>query len=249
VSDSVNFGRKMSGGHDPRELARRSAETRRLKRQQADAENAILAKAEAQLAFADPDDISTMVLQGLIKEARSSSSATARVQAYKALHEAFPMRDRQREREAEEERAGPLKLEPGQHATSLGDVIDLALKVGVNPWSTGARDARHDAGAARQLVNDANRHAELLFVRVDAMRRARVWQPLGYDDWTTFCQAELGGTPSTAGGTGRAGDDRPRALSGTPPVAHNSHSESADPGDADAGGLARFRRAMLRAFQ
>jgi hypothetical protein len=237
-------------------MALKSAEVRRRKRDEAQAENKILAAAEAELAFADPTDVSAMVLKGLIQEARTSSSATARVAAYRALAEAFPMRDRQREREQEAERAGPLELAHGGRVTSIADVIDLAdelgPKFGINIW---ARDARGmtQREAARKETDAVNKMATALYTRVIALRQSEAWRNLGYASWQAFAEAELDASPSLAGrGTEGARADRSLARKTGPAGVGDSHSESAD-GDAgedagDAGGLAKFRRAVWRAF-
>ena len=88
------------------------------------------------------------VLLGLLREATSSSSATARVQALKALSGYFSPRQAA-PADDEERPPGPLEYATGRQVTSIRDVVVLAEGLGINLWS-----GSHDDGPARRGRRD-----------------------------------------------------------------------------------------------
>jgi hypothetical protein len=255
MSEQSSSNGGLRGGHDPHAFSRKGVEARRRNREARKAAAAqaardpqletIAAAVRARIE-ADPHDVGAHVLGRLLNEAYSSSSATARVAALRELADHFS--PRHKEFEAEPESFGPLEIEPGRRANSFADVIDLAEEFGVDIWARHS-DTATPRSQARAETDAVNRMARELFKRVCKLRDGEAWKRLGFESWHAFAEAELGGTPSTTGRGSRGAVALERAsVSGSPAAADNSPQESAVADDAVAGGLARFRHALVRAF-
>ncbi|MEU8509712.1 hypothetical protein AB0C40_34540 [Streptomyces brevispora] len=74
----------------------------------------------------------------------------------------------------------------GTHGQDQDDVAEPARP----PLPTA--QAREVTAGLRDGMDDVRRSLAVLAARVRDAHAARVWTPLGYDDWASFCDAEFG---------------------------------------------------------
>ncbi|MFI6731145.1 hypothetical protein [Streptomyces atratus] len=77
----------------------------------------------------------------------------------------------------------------GERTEHNGDQEHVAEPA--RPPLTAAR-AREMTTGLREAMDDVRRSVAVLAARVRDAHAARVWTPLGYDDWASFCDAEFG---------------------------------------------------------
>ncbi|MFF1360238.1 hypothetical protein [Streptomyces sp. NPDC058297] len=74
----------------------------------------------------------------------------------------------------------------GEHDRDQGDVVEPARP----PFSV-AR-AREVTAGLREAMDDVRRSVAVLAARVRDAHAVRVWLPLGYDSWESYCASEFG---------------------------------------------------------